>query len=285
MDYRGVCPCVCVCVCVCVSSFSSLRVSGVCYSYLATPLRKLWQQTPCRDSAICHKWEAPGTALEQGLECSAKSPHRSKGGLHLTWSSRTWALTTSTDVRTASETLCRSSAAVPGLLSPRVNFLASGAAEEAMAPSTCHRSPALRGMSGVRKVRTGAALSGHGACSLTLISALFAGDTRRLRPRPTAAGEEHPEPASPRPVRGAALRNGHAPILPCNNAPWERTGNQLPHHEETEHTEKPVLFYTTTLDCFWNVAVTGLWFHCYAYARLLCVCSVAMRMLGTKKSQ
>jgi len=47
------------------------------------------------------------------------------------------ALTINTDVRTASETLCLSSAAVPGLLSPRVNFLASGGAE-AMAPP--HRS-------------------------------------------------------------------------------------------------------------------------------------------------
>lgn len=34
-------------------------------------------------------------------------------------------LTTKTDVLTASETLCRSSAAVPGLLSPRVNLRVS----------------------------------------------------------------------------------------------------------------------------------------------------------------
>lgn len=38
-------------------------------------------------------------------------------------------LTINTDVLTASETLCLSSAAVPGLLSPRVNFLASAGAE------------------------------------------------------------------------------------------------------------------------------------------------------------
>ncbi|TNN42689.1 hypothetical protein EYF80_047119 [Liparis tanakae] len=47
------------------------------------------------------------------------------------------ALTIITDVRTASETLCLSSAAVPGLLSPRVNFLASGGAEAMARP---HRS-------------------------------------------------------------------------------------------------------------------------------------------------
>lgn len=35
-------------------------------------------------------------------------------------------LTTSTDVLTTSETLCRSSAAVPGFPSPRVNLLVSG---------------------------------------------------------------------------------------------------------------------------------------------------------------
>ncbi|KAA8579497.1 hypothetical protein FQN60_006590, partial [Etheostoma spectabile] len=40
-----------------------------------------------------------------------------------------FSLTINTDVLTASETLCLSSAAVPGLLSPRVNFLASGGAE------------------------------------------------------------------------------------------------------------------------------------------------------------
>ncbi len=34
-------------------------------------------------------------------------------------------LTTKTDVLTASDTLCRSSAAVPGLLSPRVNLRVS----------------------------------------------------------------------------------------------------------------------------------------------------------------
>ena len=37
-----------------------------------------------------------------------------------------WVLTTRTDVLTTSETLCLSSAAVPGLPSPRVNFLVSG---------------------------------------------------------------------------------------------------------------------------------------------------------------
>ena len=37
-------------------------------------------------------------------------------------------LTTSTDVLTTSETLCLSSAAVPGLPNPRVNFLVSGCA-------------------------------------------------------------------------------------------------------------------------------------------------------------
>lgn len=47
-------------------------------------------------------------------------------------------LTTITDVLTASEMLCRSSAAVPGLLRPRVNFLASGGAG-AIAETTSHQ--------------------------------------------------------------------------------------------------------------------------------------------------
>lgn len=44
-----------------------------------------------------------------------------------------WVLTTSTDVLTTSETLCLSSAAVPGLPRPRVNFLVSGCTGVAIA--------------------------------------------------------------------------------------------------------------------------------------------------------
>ncbi|KAF6738042.1 hypothetical protein FQA47_014939 [Oryzias melastigma] len=45
-------------------------------------------------------------------------------------------LTINTDVLTASDTLCLSSAAVPGLLSPRVNFLGSGGAAAIARPTT-----------------------------------------------------------------------------------------------------------------------------------------------------
>ncbi len=53
-------------------------------------------------------------------------------------------LTIITDVLTASDTLCLSSAAVPGLFSPRVNFLASDDGAEAIAPPFI-RQPGRRG--------------------------------------------------------------------------------------------------------------------------------------------
>lgn len=71
-------------------------------------------------------------------------------------------LTTNTEVLTASDTLCLSSAAVPGLLSPRVNFLASGGAE-AIPQSSFHETDRDR-----RTLRRGRL---HEGCSLAAAAA------------------------------------------------------------------------------------------------------------------
>lgn len=134
------------------------------------------------------------------------------------------ALTTRTEPRTTSETLCRSSAAVPGLLSARVNLRVSGAASAMAAAAGPSRSSPLPSRPGRRAAPRAAAvrareprrgvsplLSGSPAprpgrrAPRSHLRARRAGATGRRRRRGRLARRAR---APPPPVPGAALRLG-----------------------------------------------------------------------------